>query len=610
MSAENSADGFLLRLRDPVFVNAQIEHLSRLVRGTALELREAGHLCAETADAMEGLLSRWRIEYTQLLERSEAATEEEVRQLFKLRGKRMHGEFLLSELARRGFTPSYGFPVDVVSFDHLSGSTGDRNEGETIAFGEYRGGASRTLDVAIREYAPGAEVVINGLVHQSEGLQPAWSAMADSSRLEDLQVFWECKVCRGFGLSRVTPESCPQCDAPQPRRHNTMRPAGFLGRRAPHTGYESLGVVPYEMPKIAAKTHWQSLPDPVVGRFRADSEGLVVNQSSGLHGKGYALCLCCGRAEAEIDELRSPETLKNHRPLAPLRADQLVKGACPGGLTQRARIQRNLRFVHDARTDVFELQLPAGATRRQALALAAGLREALAERLGAECREIGIARGISTGAAGDVRMSAFLFDRAAGGAGLVARLVDFESFKASLLRAVEWLDCRDGCAHGCPTCILRPDLNFGEEFPDRPGALTLARDMCSRLDLPATLQVFGRETKLVGQPLADWLERRRLTARLRAQTVYLHGNPAEWDLAEWPIGGLVERASDAGVRTSLVLSSRSLVDKGMEMAQKLDLYRLSASAGLAHTPTLPTVKRGPDTRSCGAGHRTDRNRGG
>src|SRR6516162_969543 len=59
---------------------------------------------------------------------------------------RMHGEFLLSELARRGFTPSHGFPVDVVSFDHLSGYRRN-DEKEKIAFGDYRGGASRTLDV-------------------------------------------------------------------------------------------------------------------------------------------------------------------------------------------------------------------------------------------------------------------------------------------------------------------------------------------------------------------------------------------------------------------------------------------------------------------------------
>ena len=201
VSAENSADGFLLRLRDMEFVQAQIEQLSHLVRGTVLEHREAGHLCAEAADAMGSLLCRWRMEYAQLLERSEVATEDEVQQAFELRAKRMHGEFLLSELARRGFSPSYGFPVDVVSFDHLSGRTRDLNERGIIAFGEFRGAASRTLDVAIREYAPGAEVVIDGLVHESEGLQPAWSTMADTSRLEDLQVYWECRACRSFGLS-------------------------------------------------------------------------------------------------------------------------------------------------------------------------------------------------------------------------------------------------------------------------------------------------------------------------------------------------------------------------------------------------------------------------
>src|SRR5262249_16317305 len=150
----------------------------------------------------------------------------------------------------------------------------------------------------------------------------------------------------------------------------------------------------------------------------------------GPHGMGYALCLCCGRAEAEADESCGPEMLKNHKPLAPLRAEQLVRGFCPGGLTQRARIQPNLRFVHQTGADVFEWQLLWGATQGQGLALGAGLREALAERLGAEAREIGLATGRSLGAAGQACVSAFLFDRAAGGAGLVARLTEFDSLKA------------------------------------------------------------------------------------------------------------------------------------------------------------------------------------
>jgi hypothetical protein len=69
----------------------------------------------------------------------------------------------------------------------------------------------------------------------------------------------------------------------------------------------------------------------------------------------------------------------------------------------------------------------------------------------------------------------------------------------------------------------------------------------------------------------------------------LHGNPGEWELAAWPITRLLERASETGVRISLVLSSRALTDKRLEMAQKLDLYRLSARANLAHASTLPTI---------------------
>lgn len=595
VTPENNADTFVICLRDPNFIETQREHLGRLVRGTALERNDAAYLCAETAEAFEQLLRRWRNEYEKLLERAASATEADVRQAFENRARRMHGEFLLSELARRGFTPSYGFPVDVVSFDHLSGHRRETHE-EKIAFGEYRGGASRTLNVAIREYAPGAEVVIDGLVHESEGLLPAWSAMADASRLEDLQIFWECRSCHEFGVVRTlqdVPENCPCCNTPQPDRHNTLRPAGFLGRRAPHTGYESLGHVPFEMPRLAARTPWQALPDATGGRMRADNMGHVVTQSSGPHGMGYALCLCCGRAEAETDELRSPDMLKDHKPLAPMRQEQLVKGACPGGLTQRARIQRNLRLIHEAHTDVFELQLPLGVTRGQALALAAGLREALAERLGAEAREIGLATGRSVDPAGASSLSAFLYDKAAGGAGLVTRLAEFDWFKACLERAIDWLSCSEKCDHGCPSCILRPDMNFGEDFPDRPGAQALAQDIFARLKLPAELQVFGEGTQLVGQPATEFLERQRLSGKLRSLTFYLHAAPVEWELAAWPIAEFLKRAAETGVRATLVIGARALTDKSLEMAQKLDLHRICGQARLAIMSALPMVKAAP-----------------
>jgi hypothetical protein len=68
-----------------------------------------------------------------------------------------------------------------------------------LAFGEIGGSASRTRDVAIREYAPGAELVIDGLVYRSEGVRPAWGGGADASHLEDLREHWSCCACGAFG---------------------------------------------------------------------------------------------------------------------------------------------------------------------------------------------------------------------------------------------------------------------------------------------------------------------------------------------------------------------------------------------------------------------------
>ena len=575
--------------------------LEYLTQGTVLEGRETRYLTAETVEVFEKVLRRWRAEYADLLARRDEASASSVREAqyaLALRARRMKGEFLLGELARRGFTPSYGFPVDVVTFDHLSGRDRRHEDGD-IAFGDRRGGASRTLDMAIREYAPGAEIVVDGLVHRSEGILPAWSTTADASRLEDLQVFWECSACRAFGVERLRPESCPVCKLPNPRGRRSLRPAGFLGRRTPHTGYENLGRVPYEMPRLsAAGATWRALPDPAAGRWRAAPQGQVVTLGSGPFGTGYAICLECGRAEPEEAETETaneplPGPIKRHRPLAGRKGARLKGGHCAGGYTRPERVQRNVRLVHETRTDVFELQLPVGAGRSDGLALAAGLREALAERLGAEANEIGVAVGRSRGPAEENLVSAFLYDRAPGGAGLSTRLAEESWLDDCLKRACDRLHCATDCAHGCPACILRPDLNFDEERLDRPAGLRLVGLIRGRLHLPATTQVLGPATRLLSAPVAEWLDQRRRAGRLVAVTLYLHGSPAEWELAAWSAEGLLGRLTDAGVRLEIVVEDRALTDRGMILAQILDLHRLSARSTLGCTSKLLVVQGAP-----------------
>ena len=588
---DSPADAFLAALRGEWSGDESLQSsLKSLTARTVLQEKKTEHLVEETAEAFESLLLAWRREYAEILERREASAEPEVKGAFRMRARRMRGEFLLSELARRGFTPSYGFPVDVVTFDHLSGHDPDP-EDESISFGEYRGAPSRTLDIAIREYAPGAEVVVDGLVHRSEGVFPAWGAMADTSNLEDLQDYWECDKCRYFELTRTTPSTCPHCESPIKTFKPCLIPAGFLGRRYPHTGYENLGHAAFEMPKLTAGgVDWRALPDPSAGRVRANPNGKVITLGSGIHGKGYALCLDCGRAEPEIEEFSSsplPSAIKKHRPLAESRRKGLVEGHCPGGFTEVNRVKRNVRLSHATSTDVFELQLPPEATPGQGLALSAALREALSIRIGAEPREIGVAVGFSTGPKSEPRMSSFLFDRASGGAGLVLRLFEQDWFDSCIGNAVDKLNCPEDCENGCPACVLRPDLNFERYSIDRKGGLDLARAINDRLDIPDELRAFGQDTRLLSGTIAERVEALSRAGDLSEVVVYLHGQPSDWELDEWAFASRLGGLRRKGVIVNLVIEYEALTSDKLGLPQQLGLHRLSAEAALAHVTSLP-----------------------
>ena len=588
---DSLADSFLVNLRGEWSGDESLQSsLKSLTERTVLQEKKTEHLVEETADAFESLLLAWRREYAEILERREASDEPEVKGAFRMRARRMRGEFLLSELARKGFTPSYGFPVDVVTFDHLSGHDPDP-EDESISFGEYRGAPSRTLDIAIREYAPGAEVVVDGLVHRSEGVFPAWGAKADTSNLEDLQDYWECDKCRHFELARTTPSNCPHCESPIKTFKPCLIPVGFLGRRYPHTGYENLGHAAVEMPKLTAGgVEWRALPDPSAGRVRANANGKVITLGSGMHGKGYALCLDCGRAEPETEEFPSsplPPAIKKHRPLAESRRKGLVEGHCPGGFTEVNRVKRNVRLSHATSTDVFELQLPPEATPGQGLALSAALREALSIRIGAEPREIGVAVGFSAGPKGESRMSSFLFDRASGGAGLVLRLFEQDWFDSCIGNAVDKLNCPEDCENGCPSCVLRPDLNFERYSIDRKGGLGLALAINDRLDIPDELRAFGQETRLLSGTIAERVEALSRAGDLSEVVIYLHGQPSDWELDEWAFASRLGGLRRKGVIVNLVIEYEALTSDKLRLPQQLGLHRLSAEAALAHVTSLP-----------------------
>lgn len=565
----NVAEDFLVALKgDWATLDKVMAALTNLVKGTCLAGQDG--LAVRCQNAFETMAGRWRAEYAQLLAAQAIYPESEAaHRLYRHRARRMRDEFMMTELARRGFTPSYGFPVDVVTFDH-AGIDG------------FNSGPARQLDIAIREYSPGSEVVIDGLVHRSEGILPTWGNRHDPSSVEDLRTLWTCIHCGAFGTTRQEVTVCPKCDNTI-KRQELLRPSGFLGSRTPHSAYEQVAFVRPDPPRVSAEPElWVSLPDPEVGRHRTAREGRVLSTASGEHRQGYAICIACGRAEAETDadSAALPIGLRNHFPLQKLRDNPREDGRCPGNEAASRKVRRRVKLGAEVTTDVFELQIDALlATEKgaaQAWGIAAGLREALAQSLGVDAETMGVAVAPSHRADGTRRTSLFLFDKSSGGSGFSSAA---DRDLPSLLRnAADWLDCKSACSEGCPDCVLRRDLQFGTQNLDRPGALAILREaILPRLDLPEALRLFGPGTRAITEPLADRITRLSSTGGISSLVLFLIDPPAAWNIDDWLGQRLLSAIASQGAHLAVALRKSDI--SALEMSHKLDLVRLAARSG-------------------------------
>lgn len=536
--SDRPVEAFVDWLERPVTASSYASSLATLTRCSILEGDQ--RLVEDTKDAITELARGFVAEWEGLVA---LAKDEGLQDAGKSRMavelRRMCGEFLLGGLADRGFLPGHGFPTDVVSF--IPGkefkSAQDAPPDGTRQFRTV--GPQRSLDLAIRDYAPGSEVVLDGLVHRSAGVTLNWKRPAREENLAEVQSlrhFWRCDECGASDTRRGGgPDCCPTCGAERPGSVEFIRPAGFSvdPRVRAHADTDILSYVPPEDPVVSTReAAWRSLPVPELGRFRCSREGLVYYSNRGGPGSfGYAVCLHCGRAEPDSDNRGQPSprpALVDHKPLRYRKGQDL----CPGNDKPFA-IKRNLSLGLEITTDVFELQPQHTLPRAGATALAIALREALAQELGIEADEMGFAVAQARNSLGAPAVSLFLFDRAAGGAGFA---VSFEHLMRPVLhRARQILDCKTpGCEKACAACVLTSDAPDGKDALDRTAALAFMR---AHLTIPEALDCADRLTDDAELSLAPLDEINRALPRTARSilTVFLpHGsNPA--GLLDWPL---------------------------------------------------------------------------
>jgi hypothetical protein len=615
--APSPSDDFVAWLQTKAIeARGVLDGLRMVTARTALAVSDAdaaSNLASSVADDMGTVADGWRCEHEALrsdLRESgvdpDAAEEptDPVARALRRQLKRLEEEYLLGSLAGRAFLPSYGFPIGVVPLVTTTAEQlqYERQRPREDAPGQRRGYPSRSIPDAIREYAPGAAVVLNGMVYEPAGVTLNWKVPAGDQAQHETQaisVAWRCRECGAAEVERNKPQTCHRCGSGDVRGQPFLKPAGFAVdiRARPTNDLSARSYIPRQPPYVSARTPWRDLPNPATGHVRHDAEGVVIFLSRGASHNGYALCLRCGRAVELARGQTAAAALHEHRRLRSGKGDD-ENPLCPGN-DQPWALKEGIALGGDVRTDVVELLLRDPSTGVPlddavvATSVAVALRQALSEYLGVDSREIAWSLGRGRAPDGASGLSIYLYDSASAGAGFVAEVP--ENVAPLLRKAREILECKsrhcDGYCHGC---LLTFDTQIVAGQLDRQrGAALLSDELLDALEMPLAARLFGNDSRPELREVAGSILVELGRCGAGELRVYAGGSAADWDLGSWSMDRHMVRLAATGVKVVLVLPQDVLASMEWDEAAALRARMEAARIELAVAP--------PGGLRCGAG---------
>ncbi len=385
-------------------------------------------------------------------------------QHFKKLLDRVQEEDLINYLSDRGVLPSYSFPLHVVEL---------RIPPHLLPAKELR--LQRNLQLAIREYAPGQEVVADKRIWKSDALD----FFGKEPQIFAYHICPNCNYLRlmetpGMPLEEST-QPCPVCHEPTTARgrkhYQYIQPDGF--RVSSDSGKPAGQYVdrPFNLMRSAL------VPGPVdaepisqVLSIGYDRSGALLYVNEGMNGLGFKICLKCGRNLRS--NARSCTGIYNGQP-------------CPGKLDRNATY--TLGFKQD--TDTLHLKfsstghiiLPNPDNMSFWLSLKYALLQGAGRALQIERTDIdGVLFPEPLGQ--DWRQSIVLFDNVPGGAGHVKRIQD--EISQVVAAALEIVDCK--CEKSCYRCLREYSNQWEHHLLDRVPVETFLRALDS--DLQRTVQ--------------------------------------------------------------------------------------------------------------------------
>ncbi|RLP54977.1 MAG: DEAD/DEAH box helicase [Ketobacter sp.] len=537
--------------------------LANLVKATALQGVNPLQLRTHAREAIEVLQKRWLDEYRYLVEQlSKALPNSPYYTRINLEMRRHCEEYLLRELAARAFLPTYGFPTDVVTFDNFTmedyirearSRESAKNSGREDNVTRYKNLPSRNLAIAIREYAPGAEIVLDGRVYKSAGVSLHWHNLtADSNEAQKIGLAWRCHACGELGIEEGLAKGgqliCPNPDCHEEIRHENMmsvlQPAGFVT-----DSYETVTndvnrqkFIPVQPAWVYVRGDKLPLPNPALGFMSYGVDGTVFHHSAGEFGQGYALCLTCGRASSMLADGSYPQDLNpdhSHRPPRPRREDRDQNNR-PNPCTGSETIRPNISLGVASHTDVFELVLrnpttgeylgcsDSEAHKTIATTIVVALRFAVAGILGVTASELGYNVKPVKLKEGSVALVMQIYDSISGGAGFATTAP--LHIETVMRKMISHLQC-DHCESSCNECLLDTQTRHDYDRINRLLALQWLEDsdFLNHIGLPESEKLLIDANYSPGT-LEDGI-RRAINAGAKRLSLCLSGGMDEWDFA-------------------------------------------------------------------------------
>lgn len=480
------------------------------------------------------------------------------------RNKQFLSKFILTYLSESGFLPNAGLPTGILEFEKTT--IQDLNRNYTIDNPSY------SSDRALTEFAPGNNILIDGLNYKSSGiiLKNTRGVAAEKMLIQG---------CSNCGYQRSTEsynlgDPCPECneinsfkgvDLGDTRGAFTelVEPVGFAvdlfqtptrkiadRSRSQYLEPLLLNIKPWEKDQAAYLDFRMSNDQKV-------SEILFYNTGA---GNGFSLCLDCGRVETSHDLLEGHKRLRGGK-------DKNNTTVC-----EATHVRDHIILGSRLKTDFTEIRLKnedGTFVNDEKLMYSLGVifSKTLANYLAINENELGF---------GVKRYSnyrtIFIYDSAKGGAGYASQ---FAMYTEEILKEAFSVLYSCDCQAACTKCLVDRSTQWHLDKLDRHLAYTWITSAL-KSSIPEDLKDLHPNASSFFGNLASEISRMDYHFGIKSINIHINNNLQSWDIEELSWFETMKRNCPS---VNLVANGKISYTNTQD---KLTVYKLSHKYGLKH----------------------------